>query len=56
MKNTFEYRICIECLKVNVPINKPRWHKACLDCYYKKKQLPLNKCLITIKKIVPNEC
>jgi hypothetical protein len=50
MKQITEYRICIECLEVKVPKNKPRWNKACLDCYYKKTQIPLNKCLISIKK------
>jgi hypothetical protein len=50
MKQISEYRICIECLELKVPKNKPHWNKACLDCYYKKTQVPLNKCLISIKR------
>jgi len=50
LKKKAEYRACEECLELKVPKNKPHWNKACLDCYYKKTQVPLNKCLISIKK------
>ena len=50
MKQVNEYRICIDCLEVNVPKINPHWFKICVGCYIKKKTNPFNKCMINIKK------
>jgi len=50
MKEPIEYRICIECLEKKVPKSNPQWKSVCIGCYIKKKQIPLDKCLIQIKK------
>jgi hypothetical protein len=42
------FRICIECLKVNVPVSYPKWRRRCIDCYLKSKKP--TECLINLKK------